>query len=79
MKGESKIISGAKTKMHVFMSDLLGSKLGAANIKKQMLPGDKENGREETTHQASEKERKEINKSTRGKDGDYAKEEESTL
>lgn len=79
MKGENKIISGAKTKMHVFMSDLLGSKLGAANIKKKMLPSEKATGREETSHQASEMERKEIQKKTGGKSGDYVKEKKNPV
>jgi len=36
MNGESKIISGTKTKMHVFMNDLFGTKASAAHNRKQM-------------------------------------------
>jgi uncharacterized protein len=59
-KGESKIISGAKAKMHVFMSDLLGQKLGAANMRKQMEPSEKREGRTGSSHAASRKERESI-------------------
>ena len=34
MNGESKIISGAKTKIHVFMNDLFGDKASTANNRK---------------------------------------------
>lgn len=74
MKGESKIISGARTKNHVFMSDLLGQKLSAVNMKKQMLPSEK-SGRTGSTHAASKKERQAINQQTGRKDGDYPDEE----
>jgi uncharacterized protein len=70
MKGESKIISGAKTKMHVFMSDLLGTKLGAANMRKQLEPSKKKGGRKKSEHQASIEERESIQKQTGSEDGD---------
>ncbi len=75
MKGESKIISGAKTKMHVFMSDMIGMKASAANMRKQMELSDKapNDGRKETTHAASKREREEINDQTHAGDGDYPK------
>lgn len=76
MKGESKIISGAKTKMHVFMSDLLGQKLSAANMRKQMKPSDKKKGRTRTSHSPSREERQNINGQTGRKDGDYEGEAE---
>jgi uncharacterized protein len=66
MKGESKIISGAKTKMHVFMSDLLGDKGAAANSRKQMEPSDKANTPVMPGHQASRAEREAIAKGTTG-------------
>jgi short-subunit dehydrogenase len=59
-KGESKIISGAKTKMHVFMSDLFGQELSASNMRKQMMPSDKKEGRTSPSHAASRKERESI-------------------
>jgi uncharacterized protein len=73
MKGESKIISGAKTKMHVFMSDLLGTKASAKNMRKQMELSDKapDEGRQGISHQPSRREREEINAQNNAGDGDY--------
>jgi short-subunit dehydrogenase len=70
-KGESKIISGAKTKMHVFMADLLGAKQSAANNRKLMEISDKDNGRTEASHEASKEERETIIQETGSGDGDY--------
>jgi short-subunit dehydrogenase len=77
MKGESKIISGAKTKMHVFMSDLLGPKASATNMRKQMEPSDKATGPVMPGHQPSREERETINEATGKKDGDLKKEKTS--
>lgn len=71
MNGESKIISGAKTKMHVFMADLLGQKMAASNTRKQMEPSEKEQGRTESGHEPSKKEREKISEKTGSMDGDY--------
>lgn len=73
MKGESKIISGAKTKMHVFMSDILGAKLGAANMRKQMMPSEKKKRKTTPGHKASRRERDTISRETGQQDGDYPK------
>jgi len=73
MKGESKIIAGAKTKMHVFMSDLLGAKLSAANMRKLMEPDKKKKSRKEPAHSASLEEREFINRETGGDEGDFEK------
>jgi len=70
MKGESKIISGAKTKMHVLMSDLLGPKLSAANMRKQMEPSEKKQANKKPTHKASREEREAINQQTGKPNGD---------
>jgi uncharacterized protein len=70
-KGESKIISGAKTKMHVFMADLLGVKQSAAVNRKKMEISEKENGRTESSHEASKEERESIIQETGSADGDY--------
>jgi short-subunit dehydrogenase len=80
MKGESKIISGAKTKMHVMMADLLGSKASAASLRKQMEPSDKpaSEGRTQITHDASRRERESIEQ-TDSSDGDYPKQQKSTI
>jgi short-subunit dehydrogenase len=72
MKGENKIISGLKTKMHVLMSDILGHKASAASNLKNMMPSEKEEGRTESRHQPSQKEREQINQQTGNEDGDYA-------
>jgi short-subunit dehydrogenase len=77
MKGERKIISGAKTKMHVMMADLLGAQASAAFMRKQMQPSEKapEAGRTESRHEASQRERDEIeNTGGEGGSGDYPKE-----
>jgi len=71
MKGESKIISGAKTKMHVFMSDMLGTTGSAAYARKLNEISDKEDGRTETTHDASRAERDMVTEHTGSRDGDY--------
>ncbi len=60
-KGESKIVSGAKTKMHVFMSDLLGTKLSAANMGRQNKPSKKGRKKAMPEHEASLEERQHIN------------------
>jgi uncharacterized protein len=70
MKGESKIISGAKTKMHILMSDLLGQKMSAANMRKQMEPSKKATGPKKPGHKASREEREHIIETTGREDGD---------
>lgn len=67
MKGESKIISGAKTKMHVFMNDLLGTKMSANNARKLNEPSDKATGEKLPEHEVSRDERVAIGQT----DGDY--------
>ena len=71
MRGESKIISGGKTKMNVFMADLLGAKNSAANFHKQMEISSEEKGRVESKHTASQQERQAIMEETGQPDGDY--------
>lgn len=73
MKGENKIISGAKTKMHVLMNDLLGDKIAASNNRKQMERSDKAAGPVLPEHEASREEREAISESTGNKDGDMKK------
>lgn len=67
MNGENKIISGAKTKMHVWMNDLVGQKKAAANAKKMNLPSDKAGGRR-PAHAASLAEREYIDEEGEGRD-----------
>jgi uncharacterized protein len=69
MKGERKIISGAKTKLHVFLNDLFGDKLSAANNKMLMKPA-KRRKRIKSGHEPSLEERQHINEQTGREDGD---------
>ena len=68
--GDSKVVSGGKTKLHVFMNDLLGLEMGASNMKKQMMPSTAENGRTASGHAASRQERAEITRNTGRRNGD---------
>lgn len=70
MKGENKIISGAKAKMHVFMNDLLGTEMSAANARRQNEPSEKAGKPVMPGHTASRAERQRINERTGGNDGD---------
>jgi len=60
MSGESRVISGGKTKMHVYMSNLMSDEMNAVNMRKLMEPSDKEDGRVHADHAASRKERDAI-------------------
>lgn len=71
MKGESKIISGAKNKIQAAMSNVMPDSALTASMRAQMSPSDKEKGREEITHPASLEERKRIADSTGNVIGDY--------
>lgn len=71
MKGESKIISGAKTKMHVWMSDLMGTTASAAKSRKLNEPSEKAG--KEIMHEASRAEREAIKTGTGKADGDMDK------
>lgn len=70
MKGERKVISGAKTKRHVFMNDLLGSSKSAANARKLNEPSSKADGEKMPEHGPSREERAAINQDTLRTDGD---------
>ncbi|WP_343703486.1 SDR family oxidoreductase [Chitinophaga sp.] len=72
MKGESKIISGAKTKMHVWMSDLMGTTASAAKSRKLNEPSEKAG--KGIVHEASRAEREAIKTGTGKADGDMDKE-----
>jgi len=60
MSGESRVISGGKTKMHVYMANLLSDEANAVNMRKLMEPSEKEDGRTASSHSASRKERESI-------------------
>lgn len=72
MKGESKIISGAKTKMHVFMNDFLGSRMAAANARRLNEPSDKADEPAIPGHEPSRKEREHIVERTGDATGDLS-------
>jgi uncharacterized protein len=69
MKGERKVISGAKAKLHVFLNDLFGPRLSAANNRSLMNPA-KRRRRTKSAHAASQEEREFINRQTGNMDGD---------
>jgi hypothetical protein len=57
------------------MSDLLGAKTSAKNMRKQMELSDKapDEGRQQPEHEASRRERETINSENNAGDGDYKK------
>lgn len=65
MSGESRLISGGKTKRHIFLSNLLNDDNKAESMRQQMEASDKDGGRQTSDHLASRKERETI-----GHDGD---------
>ncbi|UYQ94097.1 SDR family oxidoreductase [Chitinophaga horti] len=70
MSGEAKVISGAKTRMHVYMANVMPDEANAGNMRKKMEVSKQENGRDAATHQASREEREEITKLTGVTSGD---------
>ena len=60
MSGESRIISGGKTKQHVYMANLMSDSANARNMKKKMEPSTSDEGRFYPEHDASRKERDAI-------------------
>ena len=78
MKGETRVISGAKTKAHVYMSNMMPDSMNAANFRKNMEESDKEEGRFQSEHTASRTERQAIYEATAEHDGDYPEENEQT-
>jgi uncharacterized protein len=57
MSEESRVISGGKTKMHVYMANMLSDEANAVNMRKLMEPSTKEDGREHADHGPSREER----------------------
>ncbi|RAJ10700.1 hypothetical protein LX64_00306 [Chitinophaga skermanii] len=70
MKGESKVVSGMKTKWHVFMNNIMSDEMSADAMRKQNEPSTKDEGRASATHPASREERREIDALKGGFDGD---------
>lgn len=75
MSGESRIISGAKNKMMVGMSNMMPDSMNAANMAGNMQPTDKESEerRQHSEHPASREERAMIREETGEKAGDKKK------
>jgi short-subunit dehydrogenase len=76
MKGHERVISGAKTKMHVYMSNVMPDAVSAANMRKDMEPSKKSDGRTHTEHESSARERESIMQHTSSPSGDYNKDRE---
>jgi hypothetical protein len=76
MKGESRIVSGAKNKMYAAMSNVMPDGALASTMKKKMLPSEEPNGREHITHGPSIEERDSIDAATGNVDGDYEEHED---
>ncbi|MBP1653189.1 MAG: short-chain dehydrogenase/reductase, partial [Bacteroidetes bacterium] len=70
MRGERKIISGNKTKLHVWMNDLLGAKISASNAHKANEPSHNTAGEKLPQHEASLNEREYITQHNGERDGD---------
>ncbi len=75
MKGERKVISGSKTWFHVWMNDLLGDQMAAANARKMMESSDSEEAAGMPEHTASRMERERINDLTGKESGDRGQEQ----
>jgi uncharacterized protein len=78
MKGDTRVISGAKTKAHVYMSNMMPDTMTAANLRKKMEESDEEEGRFQTEHVASRNEREAIYETTAEHAGDYRGDNEHT-
>jgi hypothetical protein len=71
MRGEGMVTSGSKTKLHVFLNDLLGTKLGAAANRRLMEPSEQLSAPKWPGHVPSAEEREQILRETGRKQGDY--------
>ena len=78
MKGETRVISGGKTKAHVYMSNMMPDTMNAANLRKKMEESDEQEGRFQTAHTASREEREAIYEDTAEHAGDYRGDNEHT-
>lgn len=70
MSGESKVISGGKTKMHVYMSNMMTDEAIADKMRKNMKPSEKEGGRTVPSHAISKEEHEKIDQITGKQAGD---------
>jgi short-subunit dehydrogenase len=70
MRGDVKVISGTKTKMHVYMANMSSDQMSAENMRKKMEPSEKTEGRISPAHQQSANERAYISNDTGERGGD---------
>lgn len=70
MKGESRIVSGAKNNACAAMSNMMPDSALAATMHQKMKRSDDPDGRSEITHGPSREQRRRIDQATEGTDGD---------
>lgn len=75
MSGEPRVISGGKTKMHVYMSNVMSDETNAGNMRKKMERSEKQEGRSFPQHAASAMERRDINQRNSAISGDRVEEQ----
>ena len=73
------MISGAKTKAHVYMSNAMPDSMATANFRKDMEDSEKDEGRFQSEHSASRNERQAIYEATAEAEGDYPEEDEQRV
>jgi uncharacterized protein len=71
MDGDSIVIPGFKNKTQSILNTILPDSAIAKNMAKQMAPSDKEDGRDQTEHAASARERQSINEKKGVMNGDF--------
>lgn len=76
MKGESRVVSGAKNKLYAVMSNVMPDSALASTMRKKMNPSEETEGREHITHGPSIEERDRIERATGKVDGDYEEHED---
>jgi short-subunit dehydrogenase len=76
MRGENKIVSGAKNKMYAAMSNVMPDSSLASTMRKKMIPSEDPEGRDHITHGPSIEERDRIERTTGKSEGDYDEHED---
>eukprot|EP00388_Colpodella_angusta_P022002 GDKJ01056112.1.p1 GENE.GDKJ01056112.1~~GDKJ01056112.1.p1 ORF type:complete len:310 (+),score=16.24 GDKJ01056112.1:31-930(+) len=71
MNNEQVIVPGISNKLQKAMNTIMPDTTIASNMKQQMKPSNKAEGRTAPTHHASQRERKSINSHTKQQHGDY--------
>ena len=75
MRGERRIVSGAKNKAYAAVTTVMPDSALANTMHKKMKPSQAQQGREESTHAPSREERERIDRATGRSDGDYEQHE----